>query len=174
MKKKRWMVTLAIIIVVAILAGTVIIIENNKLREREAEREGKDELIQEWRNYLETVNDDETVFRLSDSTPFEWDEGYVVFGYYDLNQMEEAMGPKYSKVFSISPNDKAARLMGTDLSNHWIFFSNNEVVFEYHTFDITTGVNRIIHLTNDLLVTAKSYEDSDTINFDFVNMKEGD
>ena len=84
------------------------------------------------------------------------------------------MGSKYNKVFSISPSDDAARVMGTDLGNHWIFFSNNEVVFEYLTFDITTGVNRIIYFTRDSLVTAKSYEESDTIYFDFVNMIEDD
>lgn len=162
--KRKVIIILAVVVIIVVTISTIFI---KQVKESARAAEQRKKIEHEWTLALKEVGKEGEVFSLSNTTPFEWDELYVVSGYYDLNVMIDLMGDKYKKVYSVSPDEVSARFMGTDLSTSWVFFYNGELVFKLETFYINTSTGGAERYLKDAKATVELKEGSDIICIKF-------
>jgi c-di-AMP phosphodiesterase-like protein len=162
-------IILAVVLTILIAVLIIIFIEDAQMKEFEKEQALEDSIKQLWYDALQEQADGETRFKLSDTTPFEWDEVYIGSGYYEKERLVNLLDQKSNEVFS-EIEDKKPVLLGTDLYTTWYFFLEDKLVFELGTFDIFSPGERVENLReDDAWVTAKEYKNSEVIYVDVCN-----
>ncbi len=162
--KRRIIIVSAIVFVILAAVLVFILVIDAQTKEYEKEKAWRDSIKQEWYNALKEKADGETKFKLSDTTPFEWDELYIASGYYLKEDMVKLLGEKSKEVFT-NADEGNPILLGTDLSTLWIFFLEDELVFELEDFDIFSPGERIEKLKEeDAWVITRILEGSKTVD----------
>ena len=162
-KKRKSIIISAVGLVIIIAILVIILILNAQLKDLEKEQALNDSIKKEWYNALKGLADGETKFRLSEVTPFEWDEVYIASGYYEKETLKQLLGDKSDAYFG-SSYEKYMPSLGTDLSTTWIFFLDGELVFSLGTFDIFSPGERIgMRGEEDTWVTARILEGSEIV-----------
>ena len=91
-KKNKIIIISAVALAILIAILITIIVKDAQMLSKEQVLQ--DNITQLWYKALKERADGETRFKLSDTTPFEWDEVYIGSGYYDKEQMAKSFGSK--------------------------------------------------------------------------------